>query len=126
MVKKLFDHIVSAMNHDNINSINNEYFIENNVINELQLVNYHLKSKYHTLKQENDQLKLNIDQLQKQVSLLTQEIVDLKRKLNIDSSNSSLPPSSDMFTKKKIYNNRSHSDKKSGGQSWHTGSNLKF
>ena len=55
-----------------------------------------------------------------------QEIVDLKRKLNIDSSNSSLPPSSDMFTKKKIYNNRSQSDKKSGGQSGHKGSNLKF
>ena len=36
MVKKLFDNIISAMNHENINSINNEYFIEKNVINELQ------------------------------------------------------------------------------------------
>ena len=50
MVKKLFNNIVSAMNHENINSINNEYSIEENVINELQLVNYHLKSKYQTLK----------------------------------------------------------------------------
>ena len=103
MVKKLFDNIVSAINHENINSINNEYSIEQNVINELQLVNYHLKSKYQTLKQENEQLNLNIEQLQKQLSLLRQENVDLKRKLNIDSSNISLPPSSDMFTNKKIH-----------------------
>ena len=32
MVKKLFDNIVSAMNHENINSINNEYSIENNCV----------------------------------------------------------------------------------------------
>ena len=76
------------MNYENINSTNNEYSIE------------------QKLKQENEQLKLNIEQLQKQLSLLTQENVDLKRKLNIDSSNISLPPSSDMFTKKKIHNNR--------------------
>ena len=126
MVKKLFDNIISAMNYENINSINNEYSIEQNVINELQLVNYHLKSKYQTLKQENEQLNLNIEQLQKQLSLLRQENFDLKRKLNIDSSNSSLPPSSDMFTKKKIHNNRAQSDKKSGGQPGHKGSNLKF
>ena len=39
------------MIHEDINSINNEFSIENNDINELKQVNYHLNSKYQTLKQ---------------------------------------------------------------------------
>ena len=126
MVKNLFEKIISSMNHEEINSINNEFYIENNDINELKEIIYHLRSNFENLTQEYQTLKQENDQLQKQVSLLTQEIVDLKRKLNIDSSNSNLPPSSDMFTKKKIHNNRAQSDKKSGGQPGHKGSNLKF
>ncbi|MGL5050455.1 MAG: DUF6444 domain-containing protein, partial [Fusobacteriaceae bacterium] len=45
------------------------------------------------LELENNELKLIIQ-------LLRKEIEELKAKLNMDSSNSSLPPSSDKFKKK--------------------------
>jgi transposase len=51
------------------------------------------------------------------------KIAELEAKLNINSSNSSLPPSSDRGGKKKI-NNREKSDKKIGGQEGHEGKTL--
>ena len=59
-----------------------------------------------------------------EITNLKNEITDLNRKLNINSSNT--PPSKDKLNHKKIYNNRETSDKKSGGQKGHKGSNLQF
>ena len=99
-----------------------------------------LKEKYNSVCIENNTLKEEIiilneklDKLTNEVSVSTveitklkHEIIDLNRKLNINSSNSSIPPSKDKLTHKKIYNNREISDKKSGGQEGHKGSNLQF
>ena len=53
-------------------------------------------------------------------------ISQLEKRLKINSSNSSMPSSRDIFGKKKTTNDRDKSDKKSGGQSGHQGSNLQF
>ncbi|MGL5544090.1 MAG: DUF6444 domain-containing protein, partial [Cetobacterium sp.] len=52
-----------------------------------------MESRIKELEKENNELKLIIQ-------LLTKEIEALKAKLNMNSSNSSLPPSSDRFKKK--------------------------
>lgn len=54
-----------------------------------------------------------------------EEISELKSQLNKDSHNSSLSPSSDKF-QRKIKNSRVPTNKKSGGQKKHLGSNLPF
>ena len=53
-------------------------------------------------------------------------ILQLEKKLKLDSSNSSMPSSRDIFGKKKTTNDRDKSDRKSGGQLGHQGSNLQF
>jgi hypothetical protein len=85
------------------------------------------------LKEENCLLNEKLDKLINEVNISTveitklkHEITDLNRKLNINSSNSSIPPSKDKLNHKKIYNNREISDKKSGSQKGHKGSNLQF
>ncbi|MGL4788401.1 MAG: DUF6444 domain-containing protein [Cetobacterium sp.] len=55
-----------------------------------------MESRIKELEKENNELKLIIQ-------VLTKEIEELEAKLNMNSSNSSLPPSSDRF-KKKIKN----------------------
>lgn len=56
------------------------------------------------------------------VDALEKENTELKRRLNINSKNSNLPPSSDRFKSKK--NLREKSNKKPGGQVGHTGKTL--
>lgn len=66
--------------------------------------------------------------LLKRIDRLEGELMELKRKLAIkkDSSNSSKPPSQDMGSPKKNQSLRKPSDKKSGGQPGHKGTNLKM
>jgi transposase len=64
-----------------------------------------------------------IQQMQEQIVSLTQQVKSLQERQAKDSHNSSLPPSSDRFTRK-IKSLRKKSDKKSGGQEGHQGTSL--
>jgi transposase len=55
---------------------------------------------------------------------LESKIHDLENKLNLNSTNSSVPPSKDPFHKRKISNSRKSTDKKPGGQIGHVGTTL--
>ncbi len=66
-----------------------------------------------------------VDQLAQQVQELRQEVDQLKRKKPKNSSNSSLPPSKDMF-RLKNQSLRKKSDKKTGGQPGHKGETLQM
>lgn len=66
-----------------------------------------------------------ISQLTEVISNLTTELSKLKEQLNLNSNNSSLPPSKD-FKKKKAKSKKSASGKKRGGQAGHSGHKRKL
>jgi hypothetical protein len=77
-----------------------------------------LNNKVDTLTTENMKLKIENE-------VLTDDNQRMKRILNNDSTNSSLPPSSDQKNKSaNEYNNRIQSGKKPGGQKGHKGKTL--
>lgn len=53
------------------------------------------------LKQQNEFLQKTVNGLNENIRLLTEEIAELKEKLNKNSHNSSRPPSSDGLNKQK-------------------------
>jgi transposase len=65
-----------------------------------------------------------IEQLRGQLAVAQAEIAELKRRLGQNSSNSSLPPSSDGPVKPAPKSLRGRSGKRSGGQAGHTGRTL--
>lgn len=71
------------------------------------------------------QQSLLIQQMQEQMVALNQQVKGLQDRLAKDSHNSSLPPSSDRFGRKRK-SLRKKSEKKSGGQEGHPGTTLRF
>ena len=68
-----------------------------------------------------------IQALQEQVRILTARVAELERRLNLDSSNSSKPPSSDGLSKKpRTESLREKGKRKPGGQTGHPGQTLKM
>lgn len=66
-----------------------------------------------------------ITQLQEQLAATNQLVNDLHHRLSKDSHNSSLPPSSDRFSRpRRTHNLRERSGKKPGGQEGHEGKSL--
>jgi len=63
-----------------------------------------------------------------QIEILKKENKELNARLNLNSNNSSKPPFSDGYQKKsrKNINSREKSNRKSGGQTGHTGNTLKM
>jgi len=85
------------------------------------------------LKWENTQLKSRLTKATKKIEKLEKQITELREDLRIaklptNSSNSSLPPSSDLYKPilKKNYSLRAKTGRKPGGQPDHRGATLKF
>lgn len=72
--------------------------------------------------EQEQQLRLQAEELQ----VLTGQVKTLSDRAATDSHNSSKPPSSDGFTKKKAQSQRPVSGKKPGGQPGHPGRTLRF
>lgn len=78
-------------------------------------------------KEERDyvqELKDTIADLQSVIARQAKRIAELERRLNMDSSNSSKPPSTDGFKRPKNRSLRKPSGKKPGGQKGHAGAGL--
>src|ERR1700680_4805369 len=70
-----------------------------------------------------EQQGILMQQMHTQIGSLTQQVQALQERQAKDSHNSSLPPSSDRFTRK-TKSLRKKSEKKSGGQEGHRGTSL--
>ena len=87
-----------------------------------------LKTEIRELKTENNRLKKELSEVKKENLCLKNEVSKLRSQLNNDSTNSSLPPSTDQkgtnSKKANEYNSRKKSGKNCGGQTGHKGQTL--
>ena len=104
----------------------------NQIYQQLQEIMGRLDSVEQDLKKEKREHKEDVERLEKliiekdkKIEVLTEDNERLKRILNNNSSNSSLPPSTDKKTAPaNTYNTRTKSGKKAGGQIGHQGITL--
>ena len=75
---------------------------------------------------ENAELRRVVAQLQEEIRVLREQNAELKARLNMNSSNSSKPPSTDGYRKPKPVSLREKSGKKPGGQKGHKGAGLEL
>lgn len=87
-----------------------------------------LKTEIRELKTENNRLKKELSEVKKENLCLKNEVSKLRSQQNNDSTNSSLPPSTDQkgtnSKKANEYNSRKKSGKNCGGQTGHKGQTL--
>lgn len=83
-----------------------------------------LTKTVETLEQKIDEQTKIIENQSAIIAQKDQEIAELKRRLGMNSNNSSKPPSTDGYKKPPVKSLREPSDKKSGGQEGHPGKNL--
>ncbi|MGF7012202.1 cell division protein FtsB [Lachnospiraceae bacterium PF1-22] len=84
-----------------------------------------LNTRIKHLEDENTDLKKTVVKLEKENHVLKTDNERLKRIINNDSSNSSLPPSTDLKGRAaNTYNSRKKSGKKPGGRQGHKGTTL--
>lgn len=87
-----------------------------------------LKTEIRELKSENNQLRQELSKVKKENLILKNDISKLRSQKNNDSTNSSLPPSTDQkgtgSKKANEYNSRKNSHKNCGGQTGHKGQTL--
>lgn len=84
-----------------------------------------LREELGRVKEENVVLRAENEALRKENRLLREDNERMKRILSNNSSNSSMPPSSDTQTKPpNMYNSRKKTGKSAGGQKGHKGSHL--
>ena len=87
--------------------------------------NEKLREELGRVKEENVLLRTENEALRKENRLLREDNERMKRILSNNSSNSSMPPSSDTQTKPpNMYNSRKKTGKSAGGQKGHKGSHL--
>lgn len=97
----------------------------NKEVDRLQTENSSLREEIATLRQENAILTEKCDVLTNENALLRDDNERMKRILNNDSSNSSIPPSQDKTIKPaNTYNSRRPTNKKKGAQLGHKGHGL--
>ena len=95
------------------------------IMGRLDSVEQDLKKEKREHKEDVERLEKLIIEKDKKIEVLTEDNERLKRILNNNSSNSSLPPSTDKKTASvNTYNTRTKSEKKAGGQIGHHGTTL--
>jgi len=106
-----------------IQGLRQELCSQDNQIRSLQSYIAKMEESYTRAKADNVVLEEKNEVLSEQCKSLADSVTILKARLNKDSSNSSKPPSTNGL-KKVIHNNRTSSNRNSGGQPGHIGHGL--